>query len=36
MEMRALFLSTTPSPAASKTDRAEMRSILHSMAVFGK
>ena len=36
MEMRALFLSTTPSPTASKTDRAEMRSILHSMAVFGK
>ena len=36
MEMREVFLSTRPSPAASPTDRAEMREILHSMAVFGK
>ena len=36
MEMREVFLSTTPSPTASPADRAEMRNILYSMAVFGK
>ena len=36
MEMREVFLSATPSPAASANDRAEMREILYSMAVFGK
>ena len=36
MEMREVFLSATPSPAASPAYRAEMRDILYSMAVFGK
>lgn len=36
MEMREVFLSATPSPAASANDRSEMRDILYSMAVFGK
>ena len=36
MEMREVFLSARPSPAASPADRAEMRDILYSMAVFGK
>jgi len=36
MEMREVFLSARPSPAASPADRAEMRDILYSMAIFGK
>jgi hypothetical protein len=36
MEMREVFLSTSPSTAASPAHRAEMRDILKSMAVFGK
>lgn len=36
MEMREVFLSTTPTAAATRADRDEMRDILQSMAVFGK
>ncbi len=36
MEMREVFLSTTPTAATTRADRDEMRDILQSMAVFGK
>jgi len=36
MEMREVFLSTTPTAAATSGNRDEMRDILQSMAVFGK
>ena len=36
MEMREVFLSTTPTATATRSDREEMRDILQSMAVFGK